>query len=139
MRYIDEELKIANLFASTAVIVDISGAGISVEGYEDDAEVILTTGLIDSTNCTFAINVQASTALAGAYTTIGSFTTITATDDYKIAALPISLKGTDRKYIRLNVDATLAASATLIHAIIGAQVLLRPTVLKSGLNSSTLA
>lgn len=139
MLYLAEKVKVLNLLASTAIIADTNATGISVEGYEDDALVILQTGIINSTNCAFAVNVQASTALAGTYTTIGSFTALAATDDYKVAAIPVSLKGTDRKYVRVNVDTTLAAGASLVEGNIGAVLLARPTVAASGINSATAA
>lgn len=135
---ISEELKVLNLFASTIVVNDTNGlgTGIDVESYEDDALVILQTGLISSTSATYAINVQASTALAGTYTTIGSFTTVGSASDYAVAAIPVNIGGTDRKYVRLQVDVT---GTDTVAGLIGATLVVRPTVAQSGLNSAAVA
>lgn len=138
MRYAFEELKVLNLLAATSVVADLNGTGVSVEGYEDDAMVIVQTGLMTSTACSFAFNIQACTAAVGTYTTIATLTTGTAADGYKIASGAVSLKGTDRKFVRLQIDTTLTGGS-VVSGIFAASLLVRPTIHASDINSGTLA
>jgi hypothetical protein len=138
MLKISEKFKVLNLLASTYITADLNGDGVSVEEFEDDALVILSSGLIASTNVTFAVNVQASTVVGGIYSTIGSFTTLGPTDDYKVGAIPVSLKG-DNKFVRLQVDAILGTVGVTVDAILGATILVRPRVAEAGINSPTVA
>ena len=132
---LSEEYKVLNLFSNTTVTADdATDTGVSVEGYEDDALVILQVGSMTSTSATFAINVTASTALAGTYSDIGTFTTFNNSAIDTVSAIPVSLAG-DNKFIKLDID----TSGFSPNAVIGATVLVRPTVAESGINSATPA
>lgn len=133
---LNEEYKAFNILASTTVTADLNGTGIDLEQYEADALVILQTGLISSTSATYAVNVQGSTALAGTYTTLASFTTVGSGSDYGIAVLPVNIEGADRKYVRVQVDAT---GTDTISAVMGAVLLAKPVVAGSGQNSQSVA
>ncbi len=139
MLYLAEKYKVLNLLATTTVTADLNGSGVSVEVYEDDAIVVLQTGLLSSTNATYAVSVSASTAVSGGYTSIGTFTTVSSASDYGVASIPVSLKGTDRKFVRLEIDTTLASGASLVSGIIGATILVRPTIAEAGINSPIVA
>lgn len=136
---LNEEYKAFNILASTTVTGDLNGTGIDLEQYEADALVILQTGLISSTACTYAVNVQGSTASAGTYTTLASFTTVGSGSDYGIAVLPVNIEGADRKYVRVQVDTTLASGGATISGIMGAVLLARPVTAGSGLNNESVA
>ena len=132
---LSEEYKVLNLFSNTTVTADVATTtGVSVEGYEDDALVILQVGSMTSTSATFAINVTASTALAGVYSDIGAFTTFNNSGIDTIASIPVSLAG-DNKFVKLDIDTTGYSP----NAIIGASILVRPTIAESGINSATPA
>lgn len=136
MLYIYEKLKVLNLLASSIIVADFNATGVSVEGYEDDAMAILQTGLISSTSASYVVNIQASTALAGAYTTIASFTSAGSASDYGVASVPVSLKGTDRKFVRAFVDVT---GSDTIAGVFGVTLLVRPTVSEAGINTASVA
>jgi hypothetical protein len=136
MLYLNEEYKAFNLLASTIVTADLNGTGVDLEQYEADALAIVNTGLISSTSATYAVNIQGSTALAGVYTTIASFTTVGSASDYGIATLPVNIEGATKKYIRAQVDVTGADSISGIFAV---TLLARPTEAKSGLNTASVA
>jgi hypothetical protein len=140
MYKISEELKVLNLLASTIIVADYNAPGVDVETYESDALAIVTTGLVASTNCTYVVNIQGSTASAGAYTTIASFDSFDSSDDYKVGAIAVNLgNASTYKYVRAQVDATLAAGGATISAIVGVTLLVRPTVAASGINSADIA
>lgn len=120
---LSEKYKVLNLLASTVITADLVTTGQDLEVYEQDAMVVLSTGLISSTVATYAVNVEASTALAGTYTSIASFTTVGSASDYGVAAIPVAIGGTDRKYVRLNIDAT--ANGGSINGIFTANIILR--------------
>jgi hypothetical protein len=131
-----EEYKVINLLGSTVITADLNGTGKDLETYEDDALAIVSTGLVASTSASYVINIQASTALAGVYTTIGSFTALGSASDYSVGAIPVSIGGLTKKYVRAQVDAT---GADTISAIIGVNLLVKPTVAETGINSASLA
>lgn len=134
---ISEEFKVLNLLSSTTVTGDkVTTTGVDVEVYEADALVVLQVGSISSTGATFAINVTGSTSVSGVYSDIGTFTTFTASGADKVSAIPIVLND-NSKFVKLDIDTT--ANGGTVGAIIGATVLVRPQVAKSGLNSATLA
>lgn len=135
---LNEEYKVFNLLASTTVTADLNGAGIDLEQYEADALVILQTGLISSTSATYAVNIQGSTASAGTYTTLASFTTVGSGSDYGVAVLPVNIEGADRKYIRCQVDTSLNGGAT-VSGIMGATILAKPVRAGAGQNSESVA
>ena len=135
---LNEEYKVINILASTTVTADLNGSGVDLEQYEADALVILQTGLISSTSATYAINVQGSTALAGEYTTIASFTTVGSGSDYGVAVLPVNIEGADRKYVRVQVDTALNGGAT-VSGIMGATLLAKPVVAGADLNDEAVA
>ena len=137
MYKIYEELKVLNLFSSTTVTADVATTtGVSVEAYEDDALVIVQIGSVASTAATFAINVTASTVVGGVYSDIGTITTFTESGEDKIASIPVSLVG-DNKFLKLDIDTT--ANAGTISAIIGAVIVVRPTIAEADINSATPA
>lgn len=130
-----EEYKVLNLFSNTTVTADdVTDTGVNVEAYEDDALVVLQVGSMTSTSATFAINVTASTALAGTYSDIGTFTTFNNSAIDTVSAIPVSLAG-DNKYVKLDIDTTGYSP----NAIIGAVILVKPQVAQSGINSATPA
>ncbi len=135
---LNEEYKVFNLLASTVITADFNSTGIDLEQYEADALVILSTGLISSTSTTYAVNIQGSTAVAGAYTTLASFSTVGSGSDYGVAVLPVNIEGADRKFIRCQVDTTLNGGATT-SAVMGATILAKPVVAGEGQNSSVVA
>ena len=135
---LNEEYKVFNILASTTVTADLDGTGIDLEQYESDALVILQTGLISSTSATYAVNVQGSTALAGTYTTLASFTTVGSGSDYGVAVLPVNIEGSDRKYVRVQVDTALNGGAT-VSGIMGAVLLAKPVTAGSGQNTASVA
>jgi hypothetical protein len=133
---LNEEYKVFNLLSSTVVTADRNGIGIDLEQFEAGALAILNTGLISSTSASYAINIQGSTALAGSYTTLASFTTVGNASDYGVAVLPVNIEGSDRKFIRAQVDVT---GADTISGIFTVTLLARPVEAKSGLNSEAVA
>ena len=135
---LNEEYKAFNILASTTVTADLNGTGVDLEQYESDALVILQTGLISSTSATYAVNVQGSTASAGTYTTLASFSTVGSGSDYGVAVLPVNIEGADRKYVRVQVDTALNGGAT-VSGIMGAVLLAKPVTAQSGLNSESVA
>jgi hypothetical protein len=135
---LNQEYKVFNLLASTTVTADLNGTGIDLEEYEANALVILQTGLISSTSATYAVNVQGSTTVAGVYTTLASFSTVSSGSDFGVAVLPVNIEGLDRKFIRCQVDTALNGGAT-VSAIMGATILARPTIAGSGQNSEAVA
>ncbi len=134
---LNQEYKVFNLLASTTVTADLNGTGIDLEEYEANALVILQTGLISSTSATYAVNVQGSTTVAGVYTTLASFSTVSSGSDFGVAVLPVNIEGLDRKFIRCQVDAT--ANSGSVSAIMGATILARPTIAGEGQNSEAVA
>lgn len=135
---LNEEYKVFNILASTTVTADLNGTGIDLEQYEADALVILQTGLISSTSATYAVNVQGSTALAGTYTTLASFTTVGSGSDYGVAVLPVNIEGADKKYVRVQVDTALNGGAT-VSGIMGATILAKPVTAGADLNDEAVA
>jgi hypothetical protein len=139
MFYLNEEYKVINLIGATAVTADLNGTGQDLEQYESQALAIASTGVITSTAATYVINIQGSTAVAGTYTTLASFNSLSGTAfSYNIATLPVNMTDlATNKYIRAQVDTT--ANGGTVSAIIGVNLLVKPVIAQSGLNSATFA
>jgi hypothetical protein len=136
---LSQEYKVINLIGSTTVTADLNGTGVDLEQYEFDAFAIANVGLITSTTATYVINIQGSTALAGTYTTLASFNSLSGTAySYDVAALDVDITdSTDNKYIRAQVDTT--ANGGTVSAVIGVNLLVKPVTATAGLNSATFA
>jgi len=138
MLKLSEKYKAINLISSTTIVGDFNSTAIDLEGYEDDALVIVGTGAITSTGCTYAINIQGSTASAGTYTTLASFNTFSGTAfSNKIGAIPVRIGNSANKFIKVNVDTTVTGGT--ISAVLDAKILVRPTLAEATINSATLA
>jgi len=137
MLKLNEEYKVFNLIASTTVTADLNGTGLDLRQFEVDALVIVNTGLITSTGATYVVNIQGSTAVAGAYTTIASINPFSGTaSSYKVAEKSVDIKNQSLKFIRAQVDVT--ANAGTVSGVINVNILVRPQVAGAGLNSETL-
>ncbi len=134
MLKLSEEYKVLNLIASTTVTGDLNGTGLDLRQYEVDSLAIVNTGVITSTGATYVVNIQGSTALAGTYTTIGSFNAFNGTAySYKVASKAVEIKNQNLKYIRAQVDTT--ANAGTVSAVINVNLLVKPQVATAGINS----
>jgi hypothetical protein len=135
---LNEEYKVVNLIASTTVTADLNGTGLDLRQYDVDALAILNTGVITSTGATYVVNIQGSTAIAGTYTTIASFNSFNGTAfSYKVAEKEVAIKNQNLKYIRAQIDTT--ANAGTVSAVMTVNLLVKPQVATSGINSQTLA
>jgi hypothetical protein len=134
---LSQEYKVINLIGSTTVTADLNGTGVDLELYENDALAILNTGVITSTTATFVVNIQGSTAVSGTYTTLASFNVFNGTAfSYKVGAIPVSIEGSAYKYVRAQVDVTAGDTTS---AVIGVNLLVKPTTAEDGINSATIA
>lgn len=133
---IAQEYKALLVTPPKAITTDELSSAVSVEGYEDDALAVVALGAISGSDTAITITVKASDASGGTYTTIGTFTAVATTDDNKIAAIPVSLAGTSRKFVKFNFDISGTDTPT---ANVQATLLVRPTVAASDVNSATFA
>lgn len=133
---IAERYKVVKLLDPASVTADANGTAVEIGAeYEEDAMAVLQLGAASGTSPTCDVTIQASATQGGTYTTIGTFSQLSGTDDNKVAAIPVKLNTSARRWVRASVD----VGGTSPDYLLGVTLLVRRSVAKNANNSATAA
>lgn len=137
MHTLAENYKVLSLARPATRTSTLTGTAVDTLGYGDDAMLVVDLGAASDTDATLICKLQSSATSGGTYADISgsTLTTLTATDDNKLAQLAVNLKSANR-FVKL--IGTIAGTGTPSFAF-SAYLIVKAEQGKAALSSATAA
>lgn len=132
MHSLSNSYKAFSLIRPQAATATVTGTGVDLAGYLDDALATVNLGAASGTSATCIVTIQGSND-DSSYTTLTTFGTLTDTSDNKLACGRVNLAG--YRYVRAVATIAGTTPSFLLDVVLHAQA----ETGKSDLNSTTAA